>query len=146
MFGLIDGHSDECVPKSESKQEPQSEGSEMGSATLSYVDSLLMEDCRGGKSPRAADFEEDETVTKVNRVEFSGKVPDVLMGSPDRAGIRMDSERFRSATDVLACHYGISFLQTQNRMESGEPELVSSSQPKKKQPYSFMEDEDEIKV
>ncbi|XP_013883811.1 cdc42 effector protein 1 [Austrofundulus limnaeus] len=146
VFSLIDGHSDECVPKSESEQEPQSEGSEMGSATLSYVDSLLMEDCRGGKSPRAADFKEDETVMKVNRVEFSGKVPDVLIGSPDRAGVRMESERFRSATDVLACHYGISFLQIQNGMESGEPELVASSQPKKKQPYSFMDDEDEIKV
>lgn len=118
----------------------------MGSATLSYVDSLLMEDCRGRKSPRAADFEEDDAVMKFNRVEFSGKVPDVLMGSPDREGIRMESERFRSATDVLTCHYGMSFLQTQNRMEPGEPELVTSSQPKKKQPYSFMDDEDEIKV
>lgn len=148
VFSLIDGHSDECLPKSENEEEEEfrhtSAGSETGSATLSYVDSLLREDCRSGKSPPADDFEEAETVPKVNRVEFSGKVPDVLMGS--RVGIRMESERFQSATDVLTCPYDVRFLKRHNGMECGEPELVIMSQPKKKTSYSFMEDEDEIKV
>lgn len=148
MFSLIDGHSDECVPKSDREEEEfrlTSEGSETGSATLSYVDSLLREDCRSGQSPPADAFE-DEIVLKVNRGEFSGKVPDVLMGSPDRVGIRIESERFQSATDVHTCPYDVSFFKRQNGMESGEPELVLMSQPKKKTSYSFMEDEDEIKV
>lgn len=148
VFSLIDGHSDECLPKSENEEEeefrPTSEGSETGSATLSYVDSLLREDCRSGTSPPADDFEEAETVAKLNRVEFSGKVPDVLMGS--RVGIRMESERFQSATDVLTCPYDVSFSKRHNGMECGEPELVIMSQPKNKTSYSFMEDEDEIKV
>ncbi len=56
VFGLIDGHPEEvgsacCLTN---------EGSEMDSATISYVDSLLREDCGGRKSPHGAEWEEDE--------------------------------------------------------------------------------------
>ncbi|XP_038156954.1 cdc42 effector protein 1 [Cyprinodon tularosa] len=139
VFSLIDGGSDEHVPtwEEESARGPASDGSEMGSATISYVDSLLREDCGGRKSPHE---HEEESVVR----GFSGKVPDVLLGSPERVGIRMESERFQSATDVLARHYGVSLLKGQNKMEAGESEIQSPD--KKKISYSFMDDEDEIKV
>uniref|UniRef100_A0A1A7XFE4 CDC42 effector protein (Rho GTPase binding) 1 n=1 Tax=Iconisemion striatum TaxID=60296 RepID=A0A1A7XFE4_9TELE len=119
------------------------EGIKMGMATFSYMDSLLREDCGSGASPHAADHEEEDEIM-VNRVGFSGKVPDVLMGSPERVGMEM--ERFRSATSVLARHYGVGLYTGQNGMERGDPELVVLSQPKNKLSYSFMDDDDEIKV
>lgn len=129
MFSLIDGRPDEPVPawggeEAESGRGPASDGSDMGSATVSYADSLLREDCGG--------VCEEESAMRA----FSGRVPDVLLGSPERVGVRMESERFQSATDVLARHYGL--LKGQNKMEAGEP--------KKKITYSFIDDEDEIKV
>lgn len=120
----------------------------MDSATISYVDSLLREDCGGRKSPHAADWEEEDTVLEVNGVGLSVKVPDVVMGSPERVrlGMGMESERFQSATDVLARHYGVSLLKGQSRMEAADSEMMMISQPKKKLSYSYMDDEDEIKV
>lgn len=119
----------------------------MDSATISYVDSLLREDCGGRKSPHAADWE-DETVMEVNGVGLSVKVPDVVLGSPERArlGMGMESERFQSATNVLARHYGVGLLKGQSRMEATDSEMMIISQPKKKMSYSYMDDEDEIKV
>lgn len=108
------------------------EGSEGGSATISYVDSLLREDCGTSKSPEMVEEEEEER----GRVGLSGKVPDVLMGSPDRVGIRMGSKRFQSATDVLARHYGVRLGQ----------DGVPQNRAKNKTFYSFMDDEEEIKV
>lgn len=121
----------------------------MDSATISYVDSLLREDCGGRKSPHGAEWEEDEgSVTEVNGVGLSLKVPDVVMGSSERVrlGIGMESERFQSATDVLARHYGGSLLKGQNRMKVADSEMMIISQPKKIMSYSYMDDEDEIKV
>lgn len=112
VFSLIDGRPDD--------------GSETGPAAASYVDSLLRED-GGGVC-------EEESATRA----FSGRVPDVLLGSPERVGVRMESERFQSAADVLARHYGL--LKGHNKMAAGEP------QPKKAITYSFIDDEDEIKV
>lgn len=111
------------------------EGSEGGSATISYVDSLLREDCGTRKSPGLVEEEEEEEEER-GRVGLSGKVPDVLMGSPDRVGIRMGSERFQSATDVLARHYGVRLGQ----------DGVPQNRAKNKTFYSFMDDEEEIKV
>ncbi|XP_012718618.2 cdc42 effector protein 1 [Fundulus heteroclitus] len=130
VFSLIDGRPEEHAPtwggeEVESACRPASDGSEMGSATISYVDSLLREDCGA-----EAECEEERA-----RRGFSGKAPDVLLGSPERVRIRMESERFQSATDVLARHYGLA--KGQNKMEAGGPE---------KKIYSFMDDEDEIKV
>ncbi|XP_041829854.1 cdc42 effector protein 1 [Melanotaenia boesemani] len=147
VFSLIDNHPEEDVPSwdgegAESVCGLINERSEMGSATISFVDSLLREDGGGGNSPHVADGEEE----KVNTVMLSGKVPDVLLGSPERVGIRMENERFQSATDVLARHYGVSLLKGHSRMEAGDSELVFTSQPKKKMSYNFMDDEDEIKV
>lgn len=155
VFRLIDGQPEEqaCAWEGEEGEERESacgltnEGSEMGSATISYVDSLLREDCGNGKSPHAADCEEEEgSAPEVNRVGLSGKVPDVLMGSPDRVGVRMESERFQSATDVLARHYGVSLLKGQSRVEAGDSRMVTTSPLKNKMCYNFMDDEDEIKV
>ncbi|XP_061565205.1 cdc42 effector protein 1 [Cololabis saira] len=152
VFRLIDGQPEEHLPtwegeEVESASRLTTEGSEMGSATISYVDSLLREDCGNGRSPHAADCEEEEgSAMEVNGVRLSGKVPDVLMGSPDRIGIRMESERFQSATDVLARHYGVSLLKGQSRAEAGDSEMAITSTPKNKMSYSFLDDEDEIKV
>lgn len=121
----------------------------MDSATISYVDSLLREDCGGSKSPHRAEWEEEEgSMMEVNGVGLSVKVPDVVMGSHERAmvGVRMESERFQSATDVLARHYGVSLLKGQSRMEAGDSDKAFMNQPKKKMCYSYMDDDDEIKV
>ncbi|KAK5611055.1 hypothetical protein CRENBAI_022629 [Crenichthys baileyi] len=139
VFSLIDGRQEEPAPTWEGEEVesacgPASDGSEMGSATISYVDSLLREDFGGGKSSHEAECEE----------ECHGKVPDVLLGYPERVGIRMETERFQSATNVLARHYGVSLSKGQNKMEAGDSEILT--QPKKKISYSFMDDEDEIKV
>lgn len=131
VFGLIGGHPEEHGNAWEGEEAGSAcwmtnEGSEMDSATISYVDSLLREDCGGRKSPHGAEWEEEGSVSEVNGVGLSVKVPDVVMGSPERVrlGMAMESERFQSATDVLARHYGI----------------------KKNISYSYMDDEDEIKV
>ncbi|XP_072228991.1 cdc42 effector protein 1 [Leuresthes tenuis] len=150
VFSLIDGHPEEHIPAWEGEEAGSacgltSEGSEKGSVTISYVDSLLREDCGGGRSPHAPDYEEGESM-EVNRVRLSSKVPDVLLGSPERVGMRMESERFQSATDVLARHYGVSLLKGQSGTEAGDSEFVITGQSKKKMSYNFMEDEDEIKV
>lgn len=151
VFGLIDGHSDD-----EPSHTWDGEGEEVGSAcgltndgsesaTISYVDSLLREDCGSGKSPHGAEWEEmEQSAVEVNGL--SCKVPDVVMGSPERAmaGIRMESERFQSATDVLSRHYGGSFLKGQSRTEARDTEIMS--QHKNKMSYGYMDDEDEIKV
>ncbi|XP_023148505.2 cdc42 effector protein 1 [Amphiprion ocellaris] len=145
VFGLIDGHPEEHVQAWDGEEVGSAcgmtnEGSEMDSATISYVDSLLREDCGGRKSPHGAEWEDEEGV-EVN--ELSVKVPDVVMGSPERAmiGVRMESERFQSATDVLARHYGVRDRGGWSRMDAGDSEMM-----KKKMSYSYMDDEDEIKV
>lgn len=145
VFSLIDGHPEEVG----SACGLTNEGSEMDSATISYVDSLLREDCGGSKSPHGADWEEEEgSEMEVNRGGLSLKVPDVVMGSPERVrlGIGMESERFQSATDVLARHYGGSLVKGQSRLEAANSERITISQPKKNISYSYMDDEDEIKV
>lgn len=121
----------------------------MDSATISYVDSLLREDCGGRKSPHGAEWEEEEgSAMELNGVGLSVKIPDVVMGSPERVrlGMGMESERFQSATDVLARHYGVGLLKGQSRMEVTDSEMMIISQPKKNLSYSYMDDEDEIKV
>ncbi|XP_075949399.1 cdc42 effector protein 1 [Anarhichas minor] len=150
VFGLIDGHHPEERGHTWEGEEAGSacgltnEGSEMDSATISYVDSLLREDCGGRKSPHGAEWEEEEA----NGVGLSDKVPDVAMGSPERGrlGLGMESERFQSATDVLARHYGVGHSKGRSRMEVADSEMMTTSQPKNKMSYSYMDDEDEIKV
>ncbi|XP_030610991.1 cdc42 effector protein 1 [Archocentrus centrarchus] len=152
VFSLIDGHPEEHSHAWEGEEIGSAcglttDGSEMDSATISYVDSLLREDCGGRKSPHGAQWEEEDgSAMEVNGIGLSVKVPDVVMGSPDRGmmGMRMESKRFQSATDVLARHYGAGLLKGQSRMATGDPEFMS--QPKKKMSYSYMDDEDEIKV
>lgn len=149
VFSLIDSHPEEHGRMAWEGEEVgsacglTSEGSEMDSATISYVDSLLREDCGGRKSPPEAEWEEEE------RIRLSVKAPDVVVvGSSERArlGMGMESERFQSATDVLARHYGGSLLKGQSRKETADSEMRMISQPKKNMPYSYMDDEDEIKV
>lgn len=113
------------------------EGSEMDSATISYVDSLLREDCGGGKSPQ---WEEEEA----NDVNVFVKMPDVVMGSQERVKlvVGMESERFQSATDVLARHYGVtSAVKGHNKMDAHSDMYI-----KKKISYTYIDDDDEIKV
>ncbi|TDG98283.1 hypothetical protein EPR50_G00216770 [Perca flavescens] len=152
VFGLIDGHPGEHGNAWEGEEAGSAcgltnEGSEMDSATISYVDSLLREDCGGRKSPHGAEWEEEEGM-EVNGVGLSVKVADVAMGSPERVrfGMGMESERFQSATDVLARHYGVSHLKGQSRMEGADSMMMIIGQPKNKMSYSYMDDEDEIKV
>ncbi|XP_069012146.1 cdc42 effector protein 1 [Embiotoca jacksoni] len=153
VFGLIDGHPEEHIHPWEGEEVGSAcgltnEGSEMDSATISYVDSLLREDCGGGKSPHGAEWEEEEDRGTMEVNGLSVKVPDVVIGSPERAmaGMRMESERFQSATDVLARHYGVGLLKGQSRREAGDSQMMIMSQPTKKMSYSYIDDEDEIKV
>ncbi|KAK5850530.1 hypothetical protein PBY51_001402 [Eleginops maclovinus] len=146
VFGLIDGgqleehvHTWE-VEEAGSACGMTNDGSEMDSATISYVDSLLREDFGGRKSPHVGEWEEEEAL------EVNG-VKDVAMASPERAklGVGMEIERFQSATDVLARHYGVS-LKGQSRVEVADSQMMIVSQRKNKTPYNYMDDEDEIKV
>uniref|UniRef100_UPI003AACF0C8 cdc42 effector protein 1 n=1 Tax=Centroberyx gerrardi TaxID=166262 RepID=UPI003AACF0C8 len=162
VFGLIDspdGRLEEPAPAWEAEEAGSAcgltnEGSEMDSATISYVDSLLREDCGSGKSPYGAEWEEEEgSGMEANGVglHLKGAVPDVLIGSPGRErlgmGMGMESERFQSATDVLARHYGVSgLLKGQNRADVADSEAMTISQTKKKLSYSYVDDEEEIKV
>ncbi|XP_074518662.1 cdc42 effector protein 4 [Halichoeres trimaculatus] len=155
VFSLIDSHLEDPGHTWEGEEAGSAcgltnEESEMDSATISYVDSLLREDCGGRKSPHEAQWEEEEegSVMEENSVGLSVEVPDVVMGSPERVtlGMRMESERFQSATDVLARHYGIRPLKGQSRMGSGDSEMMIISQPKRNISYNYMDDEDEIKV
>ncbi|XP_060885136.1 cdc42 effector protein 1 [Labrus mixtus] len=155
VFGLIDSHMEDPGHAWEGEEAGSAcgltnEGSEMDSATISYVDSLLREDCGDRKSPHDAEWEveEEESVMEVSRVGLSVTVPDVVIGSPERVklGMGMESERFQSATDVLARHYGIRPLKGQSRIEAKDPETMIISQPRKNISYNYMDDEDEIKV
>ncbi|XP_072311879.1 cdc42 effector protein 1 [Eucyclogobius newberryi] len=144
VLGLIDGggHVEDHVGHAWEEGSAcglTNEGSEMDSATISYVDSLLREDC-GGKSPHW----EDEEAVEVSERAFSVKMPDVVMGSAERVkgGVGMESERFQSATDVLARHYGGSgSMKGHNKMDA-HSDMFS----KKKTSYTYIDDEDEIKV
>lgn len=144
VFSLIDGHAEDHGLAWEGEEVGSAcglttEGSEMDSATISYVDSLLREDCAGRRSPHGAEWEEEEG----SATEVPVKVSDLAMGSPERVklGMVMESERFRSATDVLARHYGGSYSKGQSRMEAVELDMM-----KKGVSYGYMDDEDEIKV
>lgn len=153
VFSLIDGHLEEQGHTWEGEEAGSAcgltnEGSEMDSATISYVDSLLREDFGGRKSPHGVEWEDEEgSGMEVNGVGLSVKVPEVVMGSPERVrlGMAMESERFQSATNALARHYGVGLLKGQSRMEA-ESDMMIISQPKKNMSYSYMDDEDEIKV
>nr|XP_057917260.1 cdc42 effector protein 1 [Doryrhamphus excisus] len=152
VFGLLDGHPEGDGPSWEREDMGSAwgltnEGSEMDSATISYVDSLLREDCASGKSPHAAEWDDDD-------VEANGTVTRLADtpsgGSPERAvpGVRMESERFQSAADVLARHYGGHGLwKGHGRMEAADAEMRGVGRLKKNVSRSYAEDEDdEIKV
>ena len=118
------------------------EGSEKGSATISYEESPLSEDCM---SPR---WQEEEKEEEERGAGLAVKAPAPKMSSAERVRSEtgMESERFQIATDVLARHYGISPLKGQSRRTAAVSERMTSSQPKKNMSYSYMDDEDEIKV
>ncbi|XP_037319622.1 cdc42 effector protein 1 [Pungitius pungitius] len=142
VFGLIDGHPEESGHAWEgSAFGLTTEGSEMDSATISYVDSLQREDCGGGKSPQGGAEWEDEEVSGAGPCDKAAEV--ASSGSPGRgrSGLGMASEHFQSAADVLARHYGVG----PSRGRSGT-EVTDSEEPKDKISYSYMDDEDEIKV
>ncbi|XP_056153245.1 cdc42 effector protein 1 [Lampris incognitus] len=131
------------------------EGSEMDSATISYVDSLLREDCESRKSPYGVEWEEDEARATVEAngagQPLRGVAPDVVMGSPSRergereVGGRMDSDRFQNATDVLARHYGMG-RHLKGQVDAAESDVMFISQAKKKTSYSYTDEDEEIKV
>lgn len=153
VLGLIDGHAEEHghVWEVGSACGLTNEGSEMDSATISYVDSLLREDCGGRKSPQGGEWEdEEESVAEVNERVYLVKsaVPDVVMGSPERVklGFGMESERFQNATDVLARHYGVGSVLKGHNSKMDAPSDMFFSQTKKKLSYTYIDDEDEIKV
>lgn len=107
------------------------DGSEMDSATISYVDSLLREECGSGRSPCGTEWDEQVDVTGL------------VTGSPERA--RMESGRFQMASEVLARHYGGSnALKEKNKVEDSASMMICAA--RKKISYNYQEDEDEIKV
>ncbi|XP_029620735.1 cdc42 effector protein 1-like [Salmo trutta] len=171
VFGLIDSPNGHPEPshtwEAEEAEEPSgfafgfatNDGSEMDSemdaTTASLVDSLLREDCSSSrKSPYGMEWEEEEEEArrmKVNGGEqhLKGAVPDLVMGSPSRQRLTMESERFQGSADVLGVLYGVGgLLKGQQRMElEGK---VTMCQTMKKTPYICItpdeEEEEEIKV
>lgn len=119
---------------------PTNEGSEKGSATVSYEDSPPGEACGGGRSPQ---WEEEEGAGLSVKPAMS---PTMSPSERVRSEMGMESERFQIATDVLARHYGVSHLKGQSRRAAADSERMMTSQPKKNASYSYMDDEDEIKV
>ncbi|KAM8889683.1 cdc42 effector protein 1 [Synchiropus picturatus] len=133
VLGLLSCDSEEHAHSWEREEEGSAtnDGSEMDSATISYVDSLLREECGSGKSPSGAEWDE--------HVDVSGAVT----GSPER--VRMESERFQIASDVLARHYAVgSLMKEKNKVEDSEKMMISPA--RKKTSYSYLDDDDEIKV
>ncbi|XP_034049607.1 cdc42 effector protein 1 [Thalassophryne amazonica] len=123
VFGLIDGHM-LAEEEAGSACGLTNEGSEMDSATISYVDSLLREEEEGSAMETAGGGH-----------HIKGGVTEVVTGSPVRARIVM-----HSATEVFVGHYGDgSLLKGQNLMEDPDSELDKVS-------HGYIEDEDEIKV
>ncbi|KAG7275525.1 hypothetical protein CRUP_032568 [Coryphaenoides rupestris] len=168
VFGLIDspdGHSDGPCHVWEAEEAGSAfgltnEGSEMDSATISYVDSLLREDCGSRKSPYGGDWEEEEERMVMMMMEVNGGavqplkgvVPNVAMlgSSPvsgrERPCAGMESERFQSAADVLARHYRVAgHPAEQNQMKVLESEAVTLGQSKSMS-YGYVDEEEEIKV
>ena len=172
VFGLIDspgGHSDAHVCHVWEAEEAGSafgttnEGSEMDSATISYVDSLLREDCGSRKSPYGGDWEEEEErmvvmmmmTTEANGGAghpLKGALPDAVSvepATPDdrgraRPGVGMESERFQNAADVLARHYRVAGSPAEhNKLRILESENLSQS---KSVSYGEVDEEEEIKV
>lgn len=72
------------------------------------------------------------------------KTPDASMGSPQRVEPVMEAERFQRATDVLSRHYGGGPV-TQGRSHH-ENTISPSFSRGSKAPYTFSEEEEEIKV
>lgn len=143
VFSLIDSHLEQeeevhSHGEAGSACVLTSEGSEKGSATVSFEDSPLSEVCGGSRSPQ---WEEEEGAG------LSVK-PGPTMSSSERvrSEMVMESERFQIATDVLARHYGVSHLKAPSRRPAADPVRMMTSQPKKNTSYSYMDDEDEIKV
>lgn len=171
VFGLIDSPNGHPEPshtwEAEEAEEPSgfafgfatNEGSEMDSemdaTTASLVDSLLREDCSSSrKSPYGMEWEEEEEEARRMKVNggdqhLKGAVPDLVMGSPSRQRLTMESERFQGSADVLGVLYGVGgLLKGQQRMElEGK---VTMCQTMKKTPYICItpdeEEEEEIKV
>ncbi|KAM6951004.1 cdc42 effector protein 1 [Aplochiton taeniatus] len=151
VFGLIDSslsHPEEPGQAWEREEAGSgfgltSDGSEMDSATISYVDSLLRED--GGsirKSPYGVEWEEyDEGRMDVNGggPPFKGTAPDLVMGSPGQ-------ERIQCSVDVLAGHYvGEGLFKGKEKLEF-ESDLLIMRELKKKVSYGYADEEEEIKV
>jgi len=162
VFGLIDspdGHVWE-TEEAGSAFGLTNEGSEMDSATISYVDSLLREDCGSRKSPYGGDWEEEEERMVMMMMEVNGgagqplkgAVPDVAtlgsshVGGRERPCVGMESERFQSAADVLARHYRVAgHPAEQSQMKVLESEAVTLGQSKSMS-YGYVDEEEEIKV
>ncbi|XP_019960955.1 cdc42 effector protein 1b [Paralichthys olivaceus] len=70
--------------------------------------------------------------------------PDRSTGSPQRVESLMEAEKFQRAADVLSRHYGGGSFSKGTRMSSSTPSPALSCS--RKTPYSFPEEEEEIKV
>ena len=166
VFGLIDspgGHLDGHCHAWEAEEAGSAfgmanEGSEMDSATISYVDSLLREDCGSRKSPYGGDWEEEEERMVMMMMEANGGAghplkgagPDVVTVGPAledgraRPGVGMESERFQNAADVLARHYRAAGSPAEHhKLRILESETLSQS---KSMSYGEVDEEEEIKV
>uniref|UniRef100_A0A8C5AK85 CDC42 effector protein (Rho GTPase binding) 1a n=1 Tax=Gadus morhua TaxID=8049 RepID=A0A8C5AK85_GADMO len=161
VFGMIDspgGHSDGHFHAWEAEEAGSAfgmtnEGSEMDSATISYVDSLLREDCGSRKSPYGGDWEEEEERMVMMMMEanggaghpLKGAVPDVVLVGPTaedgraRPGVGMETDSFQKAADVLARHYRVAG----SKLRILESESLSQS---KSLSYGEVDEEEEIKV
>lgn len=77
------------------------------------------------------------------------RTPDASAGSPQRAEVVMEAERFQRAADVLSRHYGGGSFSKGSRMGSVSSSSSSASpafSQSHKTQYAFSEEEEEIKV
>lgn len=124
-----------------------SEGDEMDSATISYVDSLLREDCGSRKSPYGGEWEEEEVEEERLAAEVDGGQGPLPSPGRERAPARMESDRFQNAADVLARHYQVGGLSK----EHDQPDIADSwamiaGQRRAETCYGYVDEEEEITV
>ncbi|XP_067100532.1 cdc42 effector protein 1 [Osmerus mordax] len=156
VFGLIDSPKIHLEPSHTwDELEPSFAygGSEMDSATISLVDSLLRDDCGSRKSPYGLEWtEEDEEVEARMKESMNGQLSPKelvtsLVGYPARERLGMESGGFQSATDVLAQHYELGeLLKGQLPKMNVVEEILTNHLRIKPSSYSYTDEEEEIKV
>ncbi|XP_007251327.3 cdc42 effector protein 1 [Astyanax mexicanus] len=143
VFGMIDSPTDqqEVTEVSEVEHEPKALfGLSNGKAGIdldaktSLVDSLLREDSEGRSRLYGVEWGRGDVMNRETPKRPTG-VPGDLVQSYTAGEHGMEAERFQKAADVLARHYG-----------SGTRKNIDISCSQKRGNYTYLDEEEEIKV